>query len=152
MIKQFKAFNVLQYVFIVAYLFIMLFCSLGTLHMDMDIYYIKAPENGFYGDFDASLNFDVVGKMFFTVISIVELILLHFSKLKLASLNIVLCSIRTLPSLLYCLTALLLVFSNGDTVSISVTVFGYVMLLLCVASLICHIKNRLELVHQKNVL
>lgn len=130
----------------------MLFCSLGTFQIDMDIQYIKAPENGFYGNFEVSLNFDVLGKIFFGCLTIFEIILLNIPKIKFATLNILICSIRTLPSLLYGLTALLLVFSKGDTISINVTVFGYLMLLLCVASLICHIRNRIALVYQKNVL
>ena len=130
----------------------MLFCSLGTFQIDMDIQYIKAPENGFDGNFEASLNFDVLAKIFFGCLTILEIILLNIQKIKLASLNILICSIRTFPSLLYGLTALLLVFSKGDTISINVTVFGYLMLLLCVASLICHIRNRIALVYQKNVL
>lgn len=147
--KQIKILNILQYIFIAAYLLIALFCSLGTFEIDMNIQFIKAPDNGFSGNFETDLNFDVSGKIVFGILAICELVLLHVPKVKFSSLNIFICSVRALPSLINCVFALLSVVFGG-IISTNLTVFCYLMLLLCVASMTCHIINRKNLMCQKN--
>lgn len=141
LIKQIKLLNVLQCSFILAYLLILLFGSLGTFQIDLDIQYIRAPENGFYGDITTSLDFGVFEKILITCILIAELILFHVHKIKMAILNIILCAIRTIPSLVHILIVLLAIFSEGNVFSIDITIFVYLLLFLCIGSLICHVLN-----------
>ena len=146
--NRIKSLNLLQYVFCLAFLLIFLFASLGSIQIDLDIQYIRAPENGFSGDIAVNLNFGIVGKLVMIGILAAELIVIHIPKFKTATLAIVLCAVRSLPFLWFAALDVLFSFQKNDSFMIHVTVFDYLLLLLCVASQVCHGIHHKDLVTQ----
>lgn len=140
-----KRLRVVPYVLIVAYLLIVWLCPLGAAEMHMDIQYIRAPDNGFYGDAYISLDFDVSMKIALTVIAVIEALLLHNPTEKKAKWSNILCWVRSIPEILYGALALLVVMLKTDEIIVNITVFGYLLLLLCVASLVAHKLRRKQL-------
>lgn len=140
-----KRLRVAQYILIVTYLLIMLFCSLGSVQMHMDIQYIRAPDNGFDGDMSASLDFDVPMKIVLTAIAVLEMALLHNPTEKKAKWSTALCVVRLIPSALHGVFVLLSAIDKTGMFTANVTAFGYLLLLLCVASLVTHKLQRKQL-------
>ena len=137
-----KRLQVAQYVLIVAYVLILLFCSMGSICIDMGIQYIRAPDSGVSGPMTVDLDYDATGKIGIVVMAALELLLLHSPKVKMASLRIAVCVVRLFPSAVFGLLALLGVIDRGTMITVDVTVFAYLLLLLCMASLVVHVKHR----------
>lgn len=121
---------------------ILLFVAVGTMKMDLKIYYIQAPESGFDGKANWDLEFGITSKIVLCSLALLESIFVTLNKLKLSTISIVLAIIRMLPPFVFVALDLLIKVLNDKDCVMNISYLIYLMLLLSVGSLITNILNR----------
>ena len=142
MVNAQKQLRLWQTLCILAYILIIALAHLGTASLDMDIVYVMAPMDGHDPSFTADLTLDVSEKLLLIGITVVEFLLFCTPKHGLKTCGAILCAIRALPTMFPLFLGLLSLIFRGDMLEVDLTVFTYLVALLCVASFICHIINR----------
>lgn len=130
---------VCQYILLLSFFLIIVFATMGRFSMELPIMYfmdIREPDSSFSNEINTELTLGTFGCFVIGVTTIVESIMLIVNKKATYIIGIITCLFRQIyPVLLVLLDAFAMII-NDDAVTVDLTVFPYLLLIIGISSFI----------------